>query len=377
MRIKKLTCASWIGLASVFTLVAQGADTVVTNNWNVTPWNVGPALETFEAVPSWATGQENITGLANRTDRFWKTEYVAGNQLKFVTLGITNTISGATIQAGMPIFIDMRCKMNPFDTTPPQMEPNTLLCFYANESSNLVVASSSQSKTNTNITVLPSEYYPIMIRFAVDTFDVFFNNATETATLSLPATTNVISKMVISGTGEMDDLYISYGDPRRAAGYVADVPTPFATPTNEIELVINNWVASQTATNTALVGKTITVENAEKYYLTDSALSDAPFAGELGIGSFSYNPILSNVTVVVTLKTDASTPKTGKINGKLQLKGAGDYHAAKNGGWSSSLGTTTMSTNDFASGSATYTFKLIGDANTNKFFLPIIVSDIQ
>lgn len=371
---KRLTYASLIGVAGVFSLMVQAANTTVPGQWNVNPWTSGSNLEQFSALPPWASTEILADGTARPDTRFWSSTSPE-KVLSFATQGITNTFSGAKIQIGAPIFIDMRCKLTPFDTTPPAMEANTLLCFYANEKSNLVVASGIECKTNANITILPTTYYPIMIRFAVDKFDVFFNNES-TPALFLKATTNEISKMVISGAGEMDDLYVSYGDPKRSDGYYATAPIPFVTP-DATQTVINNWVASQATANAALLNATISTTNAEKYYLTDTALSIADFTGQLGIGSFNYDPNTSNVTVVVTLKTDSSTKKTGKINGKLQLKGAGDYNAAKSGGWSSVLATTTILTNDFVNGMARYTFKLTGDANTNKFFLPIIVSDIK
>jgi len=369
---KRLTYANLIGVAGVFSLMVQAANTTVPGQWNVNPWADGLSLEQFSDLPPWASTEILADGTARPAgSRFWNP---TSNEkvLSFATPGITNTFSGAKIQPGMPLFIDMRCKLTPFDTTPPPMESNTLLCFYANEKSNLVVASVSQCITN-GATVDPAQYYPIMIRFASATFDVYFNNSP--TAISLKATTNEISKMVISGAGEMDDLYVSYGDPRRSQGYYT-VTAPFDSP-DATQKVINNWVASQATTNAALLNQTISGPNAEKYYLTDTALSTADFTGQLGIGSFNYDPSTSNVTVVVTLKTDSSTKKTGKINGKLQLKGAGDYNAAKSGGWSSVLATTTILTNDFVNGVAKYTFKLTGDANTNKFFLPIIVSDIK
>lgn len=368
---KRLTYASLIGVSSVFACVVQ-ATTVVTNNWNVTPWNVvaGPTLETFEVLPAWAINQvvNNDTGWTNRADRFWgQTEYPANKHLVFATDGITNTLSGAIIQPGMPIFIDMRCKLNPFDTTPP-IEVNTVLSFYSDATSNLVVASYWKTNT-TSFKVDPAVYYSILIRFASDKFDVFFNNDTA-ITSSLDATTNQLSKMVISGDGEMDDLYISYGNPLRTSTNSLAVLTGGA-PTNAEESVIASWIANKN------VAGSYTKDDAAKFYLTDTTPTTTTFTGQLGIGSFSYNPSTSNVTVVVTLKTDESTTKTGKINGILQLKGAGDYNTAKIGGWSAPLGATTILTNDFVNGVATYKFNLTGDANTNKFFLPIIVSDIK
>jgi hypothetical protein len=371
---KRLTYASLIGVAGVFSLMVQAANTTVPGQWNVNPWTNGLNLQQFSDLPPWASTEILADGTARPAGRFWSSTSPE-KVLSFATPGITNTFSGAKIQPGMPLFIDMRCKLTPFDTTPSAMEANTLLCFYANEKSNLVVASGIECKTNESITIYPTTYYPIMIRFAVDKFDVFFNNDS-TPALFLKATTNEISKMVISGAGEMDDLYVSYGDPRRSEAYYP-APVPFDSSPDATQTVINNWVASQTTTNVALRNQTISGPNAEKYYLTDTALSTADFTGQLGIGSFSYDPNTSNVTVVVTLKTDSSTKKTGKINGKLQLKGAGDYNAAKSGGWSSVLATTTILTNDFVNGVATYKFTLTGDANTNKFFLPIIVSDIK
>jgi len=366
--IKQLMCASLFSVAGVFSLMVQAADTVVTNQWNVTPWNVtGPTLQPFNSVPAWATNQvlTATDAPARNYYRFWTNEVQVGKALSFATLGMTNTISGAKIQQGAPVFIDMRCKLNPFDTTPPAMESNTLLCFYANEKSNLVVASASQCITNAVI-VNPTLYYPIMIRFSIDTFDVFFDNSS--TAISLNATTNEISKMVISGAGEMDDLYVSYGDPLRGwTNSVVTIDSFSVPPATAEERVISNWLANKSAAGT------FTKENAEKFFLTDTVPTNTTFTGDLGIGSFSYNPSTSNVTVVVTLKTDGSAKKTGKLNGILGLKGAGDYKTAKDNGWVD-IGTKTILTNDFVNGVATYKFELTGDANTNKFFLPVIKS---
>jgi len=381
MIIKKLMRASLIGVVGLSALIVQAADTVVTNNWDVSPWNVkGPTLEPFTNMPPWAlgTGNTNNGTISIRTDkRFWTNEVASGTSLIFSTAGITNIFSGAKIQPGLPLFVDMRCKIYPFATAPTNLN-NTVLCFYSNQNSNLVVASKSasgytQCQTNATITISTNEYYSVLIRFSTDTFDVYFNNST--TPLSLNATTNEISKMVISGDGGLDDLYVSYGDPRR------DFTNYFVTgwiPNTPEECVVASWVASQAATNAALIGQTITSINAVKYYLTDTALSTNVFAGELGIGSFSYDRNKSNVTVVVTLKTgdDIATKKSGKINGLISLKGAGDYNAAKDNGWVD-IGTKTILTNDFLNGVATYKFELTGNSNTNKFFLPVIKSNIH
>jgi hypothetical protein len=327
-------------------------------------------------MPSWAigTGNTNNGAMGNRSDRFWTNEVASLKSLIFSTSGITNTFSGAKIQPGVPIFVDMRCKIYPFASTPPTVASNTVLSFYSDSKSNLVVASYTSTvtcKTNINITILTNVYYSVMIRFAADSFDVFFDNST-TNVLSLNAATNQISKMVISGDGELDDLYISYGDPRRSTtNYFFTGWTP-STPE---ESVVASWVASQAATNSALVGQTITSANAINYYLTDTALSANDFTGQLGIGSINYNPSSTSVTVVVTLKTDGNTKKSGKINGVLKLKGAATYAAATSGTWSGVLNTVKIGSDDFNNGLATYTFTL--PDTTYKFFLPVIQSNIQ
>jgi len=379
MSVKKLMRASLFGVVGLLTLMVQAADTVVTNNWNVTPWNVtGPTLQAFTNMPSWAVRAGNTTnGVINpRTDnRFWTNEVASGTSLIFSTSGITNTFSGAKIQPGLPLFVDMRCKIFPFATSPTILD-NTVLSFYSDSKSNLVVASklasgSTQCYTNANITIDANVYYSVMIRFSTEAFDVFFDNST-TNVLSLPANTNEISKMGISGDGGLDDLYISYGDPRRSTTNF--VFTGLTTSTLE-ERVVASWVANQAATNSALAGQAITSANALKYYLTDTALATENFEGELGVGSIVYHPASTSVTVVVTLKTDAVKRKTGKINGVLKLKGARDYDDAKNGTWPSGvLATTTIQSEDFLNGVATYTFKLPNA--DNKFFLPVIQSNI-
>ncbi len=381
MSMKKLMRASLIGVVGLLSLTVQAQNTIVTNNWNVTPWNVtGPTLQTFETMPSWASGTANTnsgTGMQDRSDRFWTNEVAyasAGKRLLFSTTGITNTFSGAKIQPGIPLFVDLRCKIYPFGSTPPTVVSNTVLSFYSDSKSNLVVASYNstiQCKTNINITILTNVYYSVMIRFASDSFDVFFTNST-LPVLSLNANANQISKMVISGAGELDDLYVSYGDPRRSTtNYFVTGWTP-STPE---ECVVASWVASQAATNSALAGQTITSADALKYYLTDTALAPNTFAGELGIGSIVYNPNSTSVTVVVTLKTDATTKKDGSINGILKIKGATSYESATSGSWSSVLDAVKIGSDSFTNGLATYTFTLPN--STYKFFLPVIQSNIQ
>jgi len=373
MSINKLIRASLIGVFGLSAWIVQAA-TSVPAEWNVNPWTNGVSFEAFETLPDWATGQQVQTGAPNRNDRFWTNStpsYLAEKQLIFSTLGITNTITGAKIQPGVPVFADMRCKIYSFGSTPPPLSPSTVLCFYANQNSNLVVASSTECKTNTAIKILPTEYYPVMIRFATDAFDVFFTNST-TAVLSLTATTNQIARLVIYGDGGLDDLYLSYGDPRRTA-YTNAITFSSWTPTSAEEKVVSNWVASQKASGASVTA--ITKDDAVNYYLTDTTPSDINFAGELGVGSIDYNPASTSVTVVVTLKTDNSTRKTGKINGVLKLKGATNYADAKNGTWPSGvLATTTIQAEDFNNGVARYTFTLPNA--DNKFFLPVIQSNV-
>jgi hypothetical protein len=115
--MKKLMRASLLGVVGLLTLMVQAQNTIVTNNWNVTPWNVtGPTLQAFETMPSWAigTGNTNNGAMGNRSDRFWTNEVASLKSLIFSTSGITNTFSGAKIQPGVPLFIDMRCKIYPF-----------------------------------------------------------------------------------------------------------------------------------------------------------------------------------------------------------------------------------------------------------------------
>jgi len=384
MSMKKLMRASLIGVVGLLSLTVQAQITVVTNNWNVTPWNVtGPTLQTFETMPSWASGTANTnsgTGMPDRSDRFWTNEVAyasAGKRLLFSTSGITNNFSGAKIQPGLPLFVDLRCKIYPFATSPTILT-NTVLSFYSDSKSNLVLASklasgSTQCYTNANITILTNVYYSVMIRFASDSFDVFFTNST-LPVLSLNATTNEISKMVISGAGELDDLYVSYGDPTRSTtNYVFTGLTPSTLE----ERVVASWVANQAARNSALDGKTINSANALKYYLTDTALATNVFAGELGIGSIAYTPSSTSVTVVVTLKTGeaASTKKEGKINGVLKLKGAESYTNATNGVWVDLAGARkVVGSDNFTNGLATFTFTLPN--STYKFFLPVIKSNV-
>jgi len=374
MSINKLIRASLIGVFGLSAWIVQAA-TSVPAEWNVNPWTNGVSFEAFETLPDWATGQQVQTGAPNRNDRFWTNStpsYLAEKQLIFSTLGITNTITGgAKIQPGVPVFADMRCKIYSFGSTPPPLSPSTVLCFYANQNSNLVVASSTQCKTNTAIKILPTEYYPVMIRFATDAFDVFFTNST-TAVLSLTPTTNQIARLVIIGDGGLDDLYLGYGDPSRTNATTTFTISDIGTSAEE--KVVSNWVANQKAKEGALVS-TITKENAISYYLTATTPSDNDFEGELGVGSIDYNPASTSVTVVVTLKTDNSTRKTGKINGVLKLKGATNYADAKNGTWSSGvLATTTIQAEDFNNGVARYTFTLPNA--DNKFFLPVIQSNV-
>ena len=360
---------------------AYAADSItIPADWNQTTWTSGCYFESFnDAVPAWA-GDSTIT--ADTTTevgtRFWRNDstasYALGKQLCFSTTGITNTFTGANSTELDPLYVDMMCKFTLMDGDPANETGDFLLRTYVNSGSNLVVQTVGKTNTLSAVAdrISPDAYYRLTIKLMGTNYQVKVNDV---AKMTLSGTMNGFTKLILTGSGYIDDLYVSHGDPSRSAGYVAGASAfsnAGTTGASDAELhAVNNWLAT---TNTAIAAGTtgVTIDKVSKYFLTSTepkvtsgVLDDASIS--LGISDFSYDPSTSKITVKVYLKVNDAA-KTGKINGRIQLYGKADRATTT---WTALDAKTPMMT-DFTDGyTASYTF----DAASCTFFKPVIVTE--
>lgn len=334
--------------------------------WNTSPWTGGAYYDSFNALPGWVPSSEgSVTNDTTATGlRFFQAAGTVSNQLSFATTGITNTLTGVTaFGGGNLIYTDMRCKFVPFDEAPAAEAGAYILRYFVNINSNFVVETSSQSVTNIGLVLSPDTYYQVKVEFGTNCA-VYLDTAL-VATVATSA--SQLSKIVISGSGLMDDLYVGHGDPARSAANPVPPITLSAATTNEIN-TISNWLNSH---KNNIAGQAISEATAIKYYLTavEPAGTSEPTV-TMTINSFNYIRSQNKVDVVVKLLVNG-TPKQGAINGKIQLMGS----TTANGTFAKIAEAKTVSFADFNAGlTAKYTFDLAA-GNTYKFFKPVIVTE--
>lgn len=382
------------GLFCISALVLTGnlyaADSVVPREWNVAPMRAGAYLEAFDAgsLPAWATAVglnvvsndfPAITGMPVRSNA-WFDANVSVMQLETAGEVVTNTFlhdnDSAVSFASEPVYVDLRMKFDPL-TDPPDTEllSNVKLALYVSSSSNLVVVHNGGVTTNTASTINAGIWYQVTVKLQNGKFDVLLNDQTVPAfsnlTLKVAGTANVLTSANFFGTGLIDELYVSHGDPT----YVVTGPTNSIPglppdganpPTDEEQTRINVWLQNYPAVTTLNLSQD---ELSQSYLMNELNILDST-NGVASTYSFGISgiEIISSLKVVVTIALNVNAiNKDGTINGKIQLLGKADVNDAT---WTVLTGAITPTYGDFTNGEATYTFDLPG---AYKFFKPEIV----
>lgn len=380
----------------ILTQSAQSADSVVPSQWNVAPMTDGAYREAFNsALPVWA-GRVGFNALTNvyptmdgsplpvRSNTWFASQ---SKVLQLDTDGsvVTNTLAydaagggGAVTFASAPVYVDLRIRFEAMSDPPTAtILSNSKLALFVEPGGKLVAFHSGGTTTNNSV-FDTNKWHQVTVKLLNGKGDVLVNDALVFSNLTVNAsgTANTLSAVNFYGTGLVDDLYVSHGNPAYAiTGPTVDLPDLPAAgsnpPSDESQTLINAWLGAHPQVTPATTLTTLTQDQLSLAYLLNAFNTNASGQAE-AVASYSFGiakiDVVSPTTLVVTLDLQTNgSDKSGTINGKVQLYGK----TTIGGDWSLLPGAITPKYLDFTDGQATYTFTI--PAGGYRFFKPQIV----
>jgi len=358
------------------------AASTVPRDWNIhADFKLGAYLQDFEGTaPAWigshVPAADNSHVNYNSRANTW-----FGSNAKVLVLDtgdgvLTNAVaysdSTAVTFTDNPVYVDMRIKFA-LQTSAPDTA-GAKLAIYASATDKLKVVHNGGTNEYTRAN-LDTTWHQLTVKMiAGGTFDVLLDDSSVATGLTLigAPSDNKLNSVSFSGTGSVDELYVSHGNPNYA-GVMGAIPTAITGDLDD-EASVNNWLAGLIYAGSLTTGTTFpsfTKTQLNNAYLlnaltvTEGAASP-PGEATLGIKSFELVDA-THMDVTVYLKV-GETPKDGKINGRIQLQG----EVTKGAGFTpigSAISPTLM---DFDNGTATYTFAIPADP-VYRFFKPTII----
>ncbi|MBQ7188437.1 MAG: hypothetical protein IJR99_03385 [Kiritimatiellae bacterium] len=384
-KLQRITVGA-IALTGVIPLVAWGADSTVPADWNVAPITSGAYIETFNALPAWATGAGEVTaksglsasstGLPDRTNNWFAAGDSANTVLALDTAGtiITNTLGEGEnnyvpVSSDNPVYFDLLVRFDPVDSIMDEsMFNESKLSLYINSDKQLVCRTTVTNIAD-DLTLDTNTWYRLTVKMMGSTFSVLLNdqpltfNSSETLSINTAGESGQITQARFCGTGHLDDLYISHQSPAYAVAGASSAPSvtldSYDGLADESKTSVLKWLADNSADLlTAIAGGSTVLAEATgltAYVLNTPGLV-ASSAGEsqyaLGIAGID---VLSDTQVQVTVSLSVlNTEFTGSINGVLKLEGKQSSSDAA----FTVLTETTFTGAAFTSGSATFTFTI-------------------
>jgi len=374
---KRLVTAAEAGAFFVLALVLHGdvqaADSVVPLQWNVAPMRSGAYLEAFDAdLPAWAglvgfnvlsNDFPAMTGLPVRSNA-WFDANVKVLHLETAGDVVSNALAhpgpSAVTFDSQPVYVDLRMKFDPLMTAPdPELMANVKMALFVSTDAHLVAV--HNDGVSTNATVLDTnKWYQVTVKLLDGTFDVLLNDALVFSGLTVKdvGAANTLSSANFYGTGLIDNLYVSHGNPAyQVAGPTAAIPElPDAgsnPPTDEQQTRINAWLNTFPSVTTLSLTQD---ELSKAYLLGDLNVADGTngVAGTFAFGLSKIEMVSpTNLNLTAALKVN-NADKSGAINGKIQIYGK----TSIDGAWTLLDGAITPQFANFVNGKATYSFAI-------------------
>lgn len=381
---------AWFVSIPLLAVHAMGADSAVPSSWNVAPMTDGAYLESFDAtLPVWAgrVGYNAVTNvfpsMASSSLPARSNAWFGANSkvLQLDTDGsvVTNTFaypdSNPVSFADKAVYVDMRVRFDAVTDGPdPSLLSDSKLALFVSSDCKLVAVNSAGWTTNAN-TLDTNKWYQVTVRMTNGTYNVLLNDQVVFSGLGLRSagTENALQSANFYGTGLIDELYVSHGDPAYAvAGPTAalSVTLPSAgsnPPSDEQQTRINVWLNGFAGLGS--LGSMTQDQLSLAYLLNALNISGNTASAVTYNFGISAVEMTSPTTLIVTVALTADdTAKEGAINGRIQLQGKVNYDDA---GWTTLPGAITPSYADFTAGKATYTYTI--PEGGYRFFRPLIV----
>ena len=378
-----LVCA----LALILHGNVQAADSTVPLLWNVGPMRSGAYLEPFDSLPAWASAVgynvlsndfPAMTGLPVRSNVWFNVPNTQVLQLETAGDVVTNSFlhsdSSPVSFSSEPVYVDLRMKFDPLiDAPDAELLTNVKMALFLSADAHLVVCHAGGISTNAAV-LDTNKWYQVTVKLFNGKFDVLTNDVAVFSDLTVRGggVANTLTSANFYGTGLIDELYVSHGNPAYAVegptNAIPDLPVDGSNPpTTEEQTRINAWLNSYPTVTTLDVTQD---ELSMAYLLNALKVDDAGVATLPGYGfGISNINMISPTTLRITAKLEVeSVLKDEPINGKIQLMGK----VAMVDDWTTLAGAITPTSADFTGGFATYTFTI--PAGGYKFIKALIVA---
>jgi hypothetical protein len=278
------------------------------------------------------------------------------------------------------VYVDVRIKFDAMTDVPdPTLLDNVKLAVYVTSEAKLVAVHGAGATTNA-AALDTNKWYQLTIKMRTDgKYDVLTNDVVVSAfsglALKSGGNNNQLAAVSFYGTGLVDELYVSHGDPAyTVAGPTTAIPTLPATGTNapsaSEQTRINAWLSGNAGVTPSTSLAALSKDDLNSAFLLNALGGDsttaAPVAYTFGITAID---VVSPTRLVVTVMLVANgSNKSGPINGKIQLQGKVNNSDSS---WTTLSGAITPTYADFTAGKATYTYTI--PAGGYRFFKPQIV----
>jgi hypothetical protein len=360
---------------------AFAADSTVPKEWNINSnFKLGASLQAFDTKPAWVGALGEIeavsAGLPSGRANTWFTENTKVLNMTSESVIATNTLiaddSSVVSFAVDPVYVDARVKLVVLADAPSTT--GAKLAIYASATDKLkVVHNGGTNEYTLTGKDLVADWHQLTVKLnTAGTFDVLVDDASVATGLTLIGGTGdkTLDQLEFSGTGKLDQLYVSHGNPAYL-GTMGAIPTAITGDLDD-EASVNNWLAhliydSVITTSTTFPGFTKAQLDAA-YLLDELKLVDGvatPVAYTFGVSAIDLvSPTLVKVTCKLTV--DAAN-KEDTITGRIRLLGKDTI-----GGPYSTMSPDAISpkNTDFTGGLATYDFTV---PSGKKFFKAQIV----
>jgi hypothetical protein len=367
---------------------ARAADSSVPLEWNVGPMTNGAYRESFDGdLPGWVTAG----GASALTDAFptmegsdlpvrsniWFGANVKVLQLETDGDVVSNTLAyadpgGSVSFTNKPVYMDMRVRFDSLENPPGAglLDAAKMAVFLASDAKLVAVHAGGVA---TNAAALDTnKWYQVTVKLQGGQFDVLLNDATVFTGLDLKEAgeAGTFSSANFYGTGFVDELYVSHGNPAYVvpgpATSIPALPSPGSNPpTDEEQTRINAWLS---ANNIVTLDGSLTQDQLSTAYLLahkgETAVAAVP-SYDFGIAKINLRSP-SSVAVTVQLEVDDAA-KEGAINGRIRLLGKTSIDSEA---WDVLADAITPQYADFANGKASYVFTIPAGY---MFFKPQIV----
>jgi hypothetical protein len=380
-----------LGTVVGLTQHALAAPSVVPNEWNVhSNFKLGAYLQPFESEtkPDWVgtlgslvAQDSHVNPLSPARSNIWFASNANTNVLELATddAAITNALVpdvGSVVSfAADPVYVDMRIKFVVQAEAPPTIVAK--LAIYASKTNELTVVRHNGSTVCAVQTDLTTTWHQLTVKMkATGKFDVLLDDASVATDLTLigAPVDDKLNSVVFSGTGFIDELYVSHGNPAYT-NIMGAIPAKISEDGLDTEASVNNWLAGLIYSGALTTGTTFpsfTKTQLDNAYLLNAlsvndGVASPPGEATLGIQSFELVDA-THMDVTVYLKV-GETLKDGKINGRIQLQGKVNKADENYTLIGSAISPALM---DFDDGTATYTFTLPSNP-VYRFFKPTII----